>query len=80
MAMDGEKADDPEEEPSPSLKSGDSIRCPGCWGHDLRSSFHQGLMDNLASMFSLAPYRCRVCGKRFYRHRRYLESLRSRDT
>jgi len=45
-------------------------RCPRCGWGDTRLSGAHGLVDRLLSTLSLAPYRCRSCGSRFYRLRR----------
>jgi hypothetical protein len=39
-----------------------------CGGHDVRPSARRGLMDNIRKIFSQAPYRCRACQHRYYRH------------
>ena len=40
--------------------------CPKCGSTDIRASQSHRTMDFLLSSFSLRPYRCRSCRKRFY--------------
>ncbi len=44
--------------------------CPSCGKHDIRPSVVRGMLDAVMSVFSYAPYRCRACERRFYRHMR----------
>jgi hypothetical protein len=41
-------------------------RCPGCWKRDVQRSRSRGLKDVVARAFSLVPFRCRACQRRFY--------------
>lgn len=44
------------------------VRCPGCGGKDVRPSYSAaGLRDLIMRAFSLFPFRCRECRRRFYR-------------
>ncbi len=45
-------------------------RCPKCGWHNTRVSAPHSMLDHLLATFSLAAYRCRSCGGRFYRPRR----------
>ena len=40
--------------------------CPKCGSTDIRGSQSHRTMDFLLKSFSLRPYRCRSCRKRFY--------------
>ena len=40
--------------------------CPRCGSTDIRVSQTQRTLDFLLKSFSLKPYRCRSCRKRFY--------------
>jgi hypothetical protein len=41
--------------------------CPNCGSTDIRGSQTHHMLDFLLKSFSLKPYRCRSCRKRFYR-------------
>jgi hypothetical protein len=43
------------------------VRCPNCGRRDVRRSYARGSIDLFMRMFSRNPFRCRSCGKRFYR-------------
>lgn len=45
------------------------LSCPKCGWYDIRMSAQQGILDEILSIFRLAPYRCRTCSARFYRRR-----------
>ena len=49
-------------------------RCPKCGWPDVRLSRPRTAMDVALSMFSVAPFRCRTCGARFYRYHRRRET------
>jgi hypothetical protein len=40
--------------------------CHKCGSTDIRASQSHRMMDSLLKSFSLHPYRCRCCRKRFY--------------
>jgi len=40
--------------------------CPRCGSTDIRGSQTPHMLDFLLNSFSLKPYRCRSCRKRFY--------------
>ena len=42
------------------------MRCPRCFGRDVRRSLHRGFIDNIMKMIHRSPYRCRGCHNRFY--------------
>jgi hypothetical protein len=42
------------------------MRCPKCFGRDVRPSQHRGVLDTIMGKFSRDPYRCRGCHNRFY--------------
>ena len=42
------------------------MRCPKCFGRDVRPSRNRGFFDNLMGKFRRKPYRCRSCHSRFY--------------
>jgi len=42
-------------------------RCPECGWMDVRRSMPNGFLDGLVRIVGLVPYRCRTCGRRFYR-------------
>jgi hypothetical protein len=42
-------------------------RCPSCGWRNVRLSHRNGILDGLMKVFSVAPFRCRSCGKRFHR-------------
>ncbi|MBZ5585335.1 MAG: hypothetical protein LAQ30_24660 [Acidobacteriia bacterium] len=42
-------------------------RCPSCGNREARpSQMRRPVMDSVMQLLRLAPYRCRVCGLRFY--------------
>jgi len=41
-------------------------RCPSCGVRDARASSTRTLRDYLFALFSCEPFRCRMCGSRFY--------------
>jgi hypothetical protein len=41
--------------------------CPNCGSVDVRMSQSHRTLDSLLQSFSLRPYRCRSCRKRFYK-------------
>ncbi len=43
--------------------------CPRCGRADTRRSMHRGLIDAVAAVILLAPFRCRRCLTRFFRFR-----------
>jgi hypothetical protein len=43
--------------------------CPNCGSVDVRMSQSHRTLDFLVQSFSLRPYRCRSCRKRFYKRR-----------
>lgn len=45
----------------------DVPRCPQCGWHDVRHSISKRPLDFAFTAFSLAPFRCRTCGHRFFR-------------
>lgn len=46
-------------------------RCPQCGWSDVRLSKSKGALDAaMLGALSLAPFRCRTCGRRFYRFHR----------
>lgn len=46
-------------------------RCPQCGWSDVRLSRTKKPLDVALGVFSVAPFRCRSCGARFYRaHKR----------
>jgi len=49
-------------------------RCPQCGWQDVRLSRPRTALDAALSMFSVAPFRCRTCGARFYRYHRRRET------
>lgn len=44
--------------------------CPKCGWSDVRPAALRALLDPLLRTFSVAPWRCRSCGTRFYGLRR----------
>jgi DNA-directed RNA polymerase subunit RPC12/RpoP len=52
----------------------DTPRCPKCGWHDVRRSLSRGALDFAFAAFSLAPFRCRTCGHRFFRFFRHLQN------
>src|SRR3989442_14806858 len=46
-----------------------SKRCPRCDGKNVHRSSRKGLRERAISLFSLYPYRCHDCEKRFYLRR-----------
>ncbi|MGD0778629.1 MAG: hypothetical protein ABSC05_38100 [Candidatus Solibacter sp.] len=50
------------------MSADDKLRCPSCGGADVRHSLPRGLLDSLMMAFGKAPFRCRGCERRFYRH------------
>jgi len=49
-----------------SNESDSVMRCPKCFGRDVRHSQHRGVLDTIMEKFSRAPFRCRGCHNRFY--------------
>ncbi len=49
------------------------LRCPNCGSREVHLSQMRQKMDPLMRWFGLAPYRCRICGLRFYEHERAAE-------
>jgi DNA-directed RNA polymerase subunit RPC12/RpoP len=50
------------------MQDGDkNPRCPNCGWLDVRRSVPHSIFDRLVGLIGLVPYRCRSCGKRFYR-------------
>ncbi len=49
-------------------RSGGDLRCPACGIRDVRTSQQRALNDAIYQRFECAPYRCRMCGIRFYRY------------
>jgi len=43
-----------------------SKRCPRCDGKNVHRSSRRGIREHAISIFSLYPYRCHDCDKRFY--------------
>jgi len=43
-----------------------SKRCPRCDGKNVHRSSRRGIREHALSFFSLYPYRCHDCDKRFY--------------
>ena len=43
-----------------------SKRCPRCDGKNVHRSSRRGIREHAMSIFSLYPYRCHDCDKRFY--------------
>ena len=50
-----------------ALLSFGTPQCPTCGRHDMRLSRPSGVLDGLLRLLRCHPYRCRVCGGRFYR-------------
>jgi DNA-directed RNA polymerase subunit RPC12/RpoP len=50
------------------MSADDKLRCPSCGGADVRHSLPRGLLDSFMMAFRKAPFRCRRCERRFYRH------------
>jgi uncharacterized protein with PIN domain len=48
------------------LLEGNKHLCPKCGSRDIRGSQSERVLDSLLKSFSLKPYRCRSCRKRFY--------------
>jgi hypothetical protein len=46
-----------------------SPRCRVCGCTDVRRSMPHGFVDRLMSLVGLVPYRCRICGQRYFRPR-----------
>jgi len=42
------------------------LRCPKCFGRDVRPSQHRGVIDNVMKWLRRTPYRCRGCHSRFF--------------
>jgi hypothetical protein len=42
------------------------MRCPRCFGRDVRRSQHRGVIDNFMKRLHRWPFRCRGCQNRFY--------------
>jgi hypothetical protein len=42
------------------------MRCPRCFGRDVRPSRNQGFLDSVMLKFRRTPFRCRGCHNRFY--------------
>jgi transposase-like protein len=40
--------------------------CPKCGGHDVRRSSNKRVADDFMRLFSLKPFRCRSCRRRFF--------------
>jgi hypothetical protein len=55
--------DGAEEEYEPVVP--DRPTCPRCGWHNTRPSHSKNLLDTILLAFSLRPYRCRSCAKRF---------------
>ena len=49
-----------------SNESDHVMRCPRCFGRDVRPSRNQGFLDAIMHKFRRTPFRCRGCHKRFY--------------
>jgi hypothetical protein len=45
----------------------EATHCAACGSRDIRRSRVRGIMDGLMGKFNRQPWRCRQCGKRFYR-------------
>jgi hypothetical protein len=45
----------------------EKVFCPKCTSLHVRRSHRSGLLDQIARLFLLAPYRCRACRHKFYR-------------
>ena len=56
----------PEEEGDEQLEESHKPFCPKCGSTDIRMSQTHRTLDFLLKSFSLRPYRCRSCRKRFY--------------
>jgi hypothetical protein len=41
--------------------------CPQCWSLDTRPSTRRHRLEYLLRVLLICPYRCRTCGKRFWR-------------
>jgi DNA-directed RNA polymerase subunit RPC12/RpoP len=50
-----------------AIEQDNGARCPGCGWADVRHSMPHGVLDHLVRIIGLLPYRCRSCGRRFYR-------------
>ncbi len=48
------------------MNSDKPLRCPNCGGSEVHPSQLRRMMDGLMRVFGLIPYRCRVCGLRFF--------------
>lgn len=42
------------------------MRCPRCFGRDVRPSRRGGFLDSIMEKLRRTPYRCRGCHNRFY--------------
>jgi DNA-directed RNA polymerase subunit RPC12/RpoP len=49
------------------MAKGKLLRCPKCGGQDVRPSYHRGIADDIMMILSMTGFRCRACGKRFFR-------------
>ena len=47
--------------------------CPNCGWNNVRVSERAGFWDKVAKLLFLAPFRCRNCRLRFYRHLSYIK-------
>jgi hypothetical protein len=62
-----------------------SVPCPQCWGTLARRSNRNGLAETLLSAIYVYPFRCQLCGRRFFalqwgiRYRRDSGSRRETD-
>jgi predicted RNA-binding Zn-ribbon protein involved in translation (DUF1610 family) len=48
----------------------DGPRCPNCGWRDVRFAHLRGVLDWALRVVSVAAFRCRSCGHRFYRYHR----------
>jgi DNA-directed RNA polymerase subunit RPC12/RpoP len=56
-----------ESDAGPTRAETDMPRCPQCGWHDVRRSVSKRPLDFAFTAFSMAPFRCRTCGHRFFR-------------
>ena len=61
--------EDPANSGGPSRAPASMPRCPGCGWQDVRPSRLRGAVDSFLGAFGIVPFRCRSCGRRFYRFR-----------
>lgn len=57
-----------------------SVPCPQCWGTLARRSHQNGLLERMLSAICVYPFRCQLCGRRFFALQWDSASRRETDT